>query len=278
VGTDAPMTTTIEIQGVTVPKLGFGTWQITGRDCYEAVRHALEIGYRHIDTARAYGNEREVGQAIADSSPARDDVFLTTKIWPDDHAPDRLRAAAEDSLRTLGVEAVDLVLLHWPSKEHPLEATVEALSKLREDGLSRLIGVSNFPPSLLRDALRAGPIANDQVEFHPYLGQDALLEIADEHELFVTAYAPLAHGKVADDPMLAEIGQAHGKTPGQVALRYLLDKDRVVAVPKSNTPERRQENFEVFDFELSAEETGSIDALPKDQRDFSPDFGPDSWD
>ena len=271
-------TTTIEVQGATVPKLGFGTWQITGRDCYDAVRHALEIGYRHIDTARMYGNEREVGQAIADSGIARDDIFLTTKIWPDDHAPDRLRAAGEDSLRTLAVDDVDLVLLHWPSKEHPLEATIEALTKLREDGLTKLIGVSNFPPSLLRRALQLGPIANDQVEFHPYLGQDALLDIAAEHELFVTAYAPLAHGKVADDPVLREIGEAHGKTPGQVALRYLLDKERVVAVPKSATADRRQENFEVFDFELRPDETARIDALPKDQRDFDGDLAPDSWD
>ena len=272
------MTSTIDVQGVTVPKLGFGTWQITGRDCYDAVRHALEIGYRHLDTARAYDNEKEVGRAIADSGVAREEIFLTTKIWIDDYEPARLRAAAEDSLRNLRVDQVDLLLLHWPGKERPLEETISALTKTRESGLTRLIGVSNFPPSQLRRALELGPVANDQVEFHPYLGQDELLQIAADHELFVTAYAPLAHGKVATDDVLREIGEAHGKTPGQVALRYLLDKERVVAVPKSNSPSRRQENFEVSDFELGPDDTARIDALPKDQRDFSPSFGPDSWE
>ena len=272
------MNVTLDIQGVTVPKIGFGTWQITGRDCYDAVHHALEIGYRHIDTARAYDNEAEVGRALADSGVDRDDIFLTTKIWIDDFAPDRLRAAAEDSLRTLAVDRVDLLLLHWPSKERPLDETLEALTQVQVDGLTRLIGVSNFPPSVFRRALELAPLANNQVEFHPYLGQDALVQIASGHDLFITAYAPLAHGKVADDAVLRQIGDAHGKTPGQVALRYLLDKKRVVVVPKSASPARRKENFEVFDFQLTADEAARIDALPKDRRDFRPSFGPDSWD
>src|SRR4051794_24654084 len=129
------MNQTIEVQGVSVPRMGFGTWQMTGRDAYDGVRHALEIGYRHIDTARMYGNEREVGRAIADSGPAREDVFVTTKIWPDDFAPQRLRAAAEDSLRSLGLDAVDLLLLHWPSPEVPLEDTLQALAGTHRDGI-----------------------------------------------------------------------------------------------------------------------------------------------
>ena len=268
---------TLEVQGVTVPKLGFGTWQITGDDCHEAVRHALELGYRHLDTARGYENESEVGRALEESPVDRADVFLTTKIAPEDFEPERLRAAAEDSLRRLRVDHVDLLLLHWPNPDVALDRTLEALEGVREAGLTRLIGVSNFPGYLLREALELAPFANDQVEFHPFLGQDELLEIAGSHDLFVTAYAPLAHGKVPDDKTLTDIGRTHGKTAGQVALRYLLDLERVAVVPKSATAERRAENFDVLDFELTGEDRRRIDDLPKDQRDFDPPWAPD-WE
>src|SRR3954469_5031173 len=165
------MTDTVTLaMGSRMPLLGFGTWQIHDDAAGRASPAALEGGYRHLDTATMYGNEREVGRALAESGVPRDDVFLTTKIWPDEQAPDDLRAAAEDSLRTLGVDRVDLLLLHWPSKEHPLEETIGALNETREAGLTRLIGVSNFPPGMLRRALSYGPVANNQVEFHPYLG------------------------------------------------------------------------------------------------------------
>ncbi len=268
---------TLEARGVTVPKLGFGTWQITGEACHEAVTHALELGYRHIDTARAYENEDQVGRALEESPVDRADVFLTTKLWITEYEPDALRAATEDSLRKLRVDHVDLLLLHWPNPEVPLEATLEALDGVREAGMTRLIGVSNFPAGMLRRALELAPIATDQVEFHPFLGQDRLLAVAEQEDLFLTAYSPLAHGKVPHDETLREIGEAHGKTAGQVALRYLLDLPRVAVVPKSATRERQEENFDVLDFALGDDERRRIDELPKDQREIDPGFAPD-WD
>jgi 2,5-diketo-D-gluconate reductase B len=267
----------LEIQGTTVPKLGFGTWQIEGPECQEAVEDALAIGYRHVDTARAYGNEEHVGRGITAAGIPRTEFFLTTKIWREEYAPDDLRRAAEDSLRNLQVDCLDLLLLHWPNPDFPLEATLGALIGLRDDGLILHLGVSNFPAGMLREALKVAPIFADQVEFHPFLGQDELVELAAEKDFMVTAYSPLARGKVPAEPTLREIGEAHGKTAGQVALRWLLDKPQVCAIPKASSHERRLENFEVFDFELTDEERAAIEALPKDQRELDPGFGPD-WD
>jgi 2,5-diketo-D-gluconate reductase B len=267
----------LEIQGTTVPKLGFGTWQIEGPECQEAVEDALAIGYRHVDTARAYGNEREVGRGLAAAGVSRRELFLTTKIWREEYAPDDLRRAAEDSLRNLQVDCLDLLLLHWPNPDFPLEETLGALIGLRDDGLILHLGVSNFPAGLLREALQVAPIFADQVEFHPFLGQDEIVALAAEKDFMVTAYSPLARGKVPADPTLNEIGEAHGKTAGQVALRWLLDKPQVCAIPKASSHERRLENFEVFDLDLTDEERAQIEALPKGRREIDPGFGPD-WD
>jgi 2,5-diketo-D-gluconate reductase B len=267
----------LEIQGTTVPKLGFGTWQIEGPECQEAVEDALAIGYRHIDTARAYGNEEHVGRGLAAAGIPRNEFFLTTKIARDEYAPDDLRRAAEDSLRKLGVDGLDLLLLHWPNPDFPLEETLGALIGLRDDGLIKHLGVSNFPPGMLREAIGLAPIFTDQVEFHPFLGQDALVELAIEKDFMVTAYSPLARGKVPEDATLREIGAAHGKTAGQVALRWLLDTPQVCTIPKASSHERRVENFEVFDFELTDDERARIDALPKGERIIDPGFAPD-WD
>jgi 2,5-diketo-D-gluconate reductase B len=271
------MDATLDIQGTTVPAIGLGTWQITGDACVEAVRDALEIGYRHIDTARAYANEREVGEGLRASGVPREEIFLTTKVWMDDFAPARLRASCEASLADLGVDHVDLLLLHWPSPDHPLADTLETMQVLEDEGLIRRYGVSNFPPDMLRDALDLAPVICDQVEMHPFLGQDELLAIAQEHDLLLVAYAPLAHGRVPADPTLDEIGRAHGKTAAQVALRWLLDHANVCALPKASSHERRAENFDVFDFELGEEERAQIDALPKDEREFSPAWAPE-WE
>jgi diketogulonate reductase-like aldo/keto reductase len=262
-------------RGVTVPRLGFGTWQITGEDCVDAVRNALDLGYRHIDTARAYGNEAEVGRGIAEAGLPREDFFVTTKVWMDDLAPGRVRASAEASLNDLNLDRVDLLLIHWPSEDVPLEDTLAAMTEVQQDGLTTLIGVSNFPPGLLYQALDYAPIACNQVEFHPFLAQEELLDVAANHDLFLAAYSPLGHGKVPKDPTLQEIGEAHGKTAGQVALRWLLDQPRVAVLPKAATPERRQENLGVFDFELSDSEHRKIARLPKDQRETDPAWAPD---
>ena len=267
----------LEIQGTTVPKLGFGTWQIEGPECQEAVEDALAIGYRHIDTARAYGNEEHVGRGIAAAGIPRKEFFLTTKIWREEYAPEELRRAAEDSLQRLEVDRLDLLLLHWPNPDFALEETLGALIGLRDDGLIKHLGVSNFPAGMLREALELAPIFADQVEFHPFLRQDALVELAAEKDFMVTAYSPLARGKVPTDETLRTIGEAHGKSAGQVALRWLLDKPQVCALPKASSHERRVENFEVFEFELTDDERAAIDALPKGERIIDPGWAPD-WD
>ena len=268
---------TIVVQGTRIPRLGFGTWQITGPDAEEAVRDALEIGYRQIDTARAYENEEEVGAGIASSGVDRSEIFLTTKIFPGEFEPDDFKAAAEDSLRALRTDYLDLLLLHWPDPDVPIERTLGAMVELKDAGKIRDLGLSNFPAGMLSEALEHAPVWCDQVEYHPFLGQDRLLELARERDLLITAYSPLAHGKVPGDPTLTEIGEAHGKTAGQVSLRWLLDQPNVSPIPKASSHERRVENFEVFDFELTDEERARIDALPKDVRTGDPDFAPD-WD
>jgi len=267
----------VRVQGTAVPALGFGTWQIEGDDAREAVRDALEIGYRHIDTAKAYGNEREVGAGIRESGVARDEIWLTTKVPHDEAEPNAVRAAAEGSLERLGTDYVDLLLLHWPSQDVPVEQTMVALDLLRRDGLARHVGVSNFPAGMLGRALEVAPLLCDQVEYHPFLAQERLLELAADKDILITAYSPLAHGKVPDDATMREIGEAHGKTAGQVALRWLLDQPNVSPIPKASSHERRVENFEVYDFELSDAERERIAGLPKDVRTANPPWAPD-WD
>jgi 2,5-diketo-D-gluconate reductase B len=267
--------TVLEIQGTAIPRLGYGTWLVTGSDATDGVRDALEIGYRHIDTARAYENEAEVGAGIAASGVDRADIWLTTKIWLDDVEPDRLKRAAEDSLRKLGTDYVDLLLLHWPSADVPVERSLQAMSELQAAGRIRHAGVSNFPAGMLARALEIAPLLADQVEYHPFLSQDALLELARQHELTLTAYSPLAHGKVVGHPELTAIGERYGKSAGQVALRWLLDQPNVTTVPKASSHDRRQENFEVFDFMLSDADRERIAALPKDVRTANPAWAPD---
>ena len=267
----------LEIQGTTVPKLGFGTWQIEGPECQEAVEDALAIGYRHIDTARAYGNEEHVGRGIAAAGVPRNEFFLTTKIWREEYAPDDLRRAAEDSLAKLQVEGLDLLLLHWPNDDFPLEETLGALVGLRDDGLIKHLGVSNFP---VGDAARG---AGDRAGLHgpgrvpplPGPGRDRRARGGEGLHGHRLLPARPRQGPRGPDP--AEIGAAHGKTAGQVALRWLLDKPQVATLPKASSHERRVENFEVFDFELTDDERARIEALPKGERIIDPGFGPD-WD
>jgi 2,5-diketo-D-gluconate reductase B len=267
----------VEIQGTRVPVLGFGTWLITGADATEAVRDALEIGYRQIDTARAYENEREVGLGIAESGVPRDEIFLTTKVPHDEATADEVRRDAEQSLERLGVDHLDLLLLHWPSPDVPLEETLTAMSALRDERVTRNLGVSNFPAGLLAQALELAPVFCNQVEYHPFLDQSRLLDLARQYDVLVTAYSPLAHGRVPDDETLTRIGDKHGKTAGQVALRWLLDQPGVSPIPKASSNDRRVENFDVFDFALTDDERAEIDALPKDVRTANPPWAPD-WD
>jgi len=268
---------TVKAQGAEIPKIGFGTWQIGGEECVEAVRDALALGYRHVDTARAYDNEREVARGLAESGVPREEVWLTTKVWMDDLTRDRLHASVENSLLDLKTDYLDLVLIHWPSSEVGLDESLAEMERLRGQGRVRHLGVSNFPPGLLAEALEHTTLLCDQVEYHPTLGQKRLLEMADEHDLVIGAYAPFAHGAIHDEPVLREIGDEHGKSAGQVALRWLIDQERVVALPKAASHANRAANIDVFDFELTHDQRARIDALPKDRRHFDTSWAPD-WD
>jgi diketogulonate reductase-like aldo/keto reductase len=255
-----------QVQGARVPALGLGTWELRGEDCTRAVEHALAIGYRHIDTAQGYANEAEVGAGLRRSGVQREAIFLTTKVRPRHFRRADLLASTEDSVRALGVEAVDLLLLHWPNPDVPLEETLLALHEARDRGLARHVGVSNFAPSLLLRALAAGPTLTNQVEYHPFLAQERLLALAEAHDLLLTAYSPVARGRVLDDPTLVAIGQRHGKSPAQVALRWLLQQPRVVAIPKAASPDKQASNLAVFDFDLDDDEMRRISGLARGER------------
>jgi 2,5-diketo-D-gluconate reductase B len=253
----ASMTTHMHVQGEQVPALGFGTWQLTGDDAKEGTRHALELGYRQIDTAQAYRNEREVGEGIAASGVPREEVFLTTKIVGETLAGDKVGPAVDGSLRRLGTDYVDLLLIHWPTDDVPLGETLEAMMVAKDAGKVRHLGVSNFRGSLLLEAMDLAPIFADQVPYQPGRTQNTLLGIAAERDVMITAYSPL-RGEGVQSPVLAEVGDAHGKTPQQVALRWLLQQDKVSPIPRSSNPDRRAQNFDVFDFELSVDEMARI--------------------
>jgi 2,5-diketo-D-gluconate reductase B len=267
----------LELNSDLVPKLGFGTWQITGPECVDAVRDALEIGYRHLDTAQMYGNEEQVGEAIAASGVDRDEIFLTTKVWWENLEHDRFLQSTDESLSRLGTDYVDLLLIHWPNEELPLDEPLAAMRRLQIDGRARHLGVSNFTPELLKMAAARVPIECNQVEYHPFLAQDELLAEVRERGMMLTAYSPLARGAVAEDPVLAEIAEVHRKTPSQIALRWLLQQERVAAIPKAATAEHRRDNFEVFDIRLSDDEMQRISSLDRGQRLVDPDFAPD-WE
>jgi 2,5-diketo-D-gluconate reductase B len=267
----------VTAHGVTIPVLGLGTWDVHGKSAYRSVRAALEVGYRHIDTAQSYDNEREVGRAIADSGVERDELFVVTKVSPGNAAPADVHRSTQRSLQQLGVGHVDLLLIHWPNRRVPVEATVEALDEERDKGRTRLIGVSNYPSSLLRRALKVAPVATDQVEHHVLLGQDAVLRVLGQHDLPLTAYSPLARGAMFDMPQVVDIAAAHGKTPAQVAIRWLIQRPGRIAIPRSEDPGHIAANLDLFDFALSDDDMRRLDGLPKDHRVVNPPFAP-AWD
>jgi 2,5-diketo-D-gluconate reductase B len=269
--------TTLTIQGIEIPKLGFGTWQLSGDDCVVGVRDAIELGYRHIDTARAYGNETQVGQGLHDSGRNRDEIFLTTKLWYTDLHAVGVHDQLEQSLRELRTEYIDLLLVHWPNRRVPIAETLAAMVEARDAGRVRHLGVANFPTALLREALDHAPLIGNQVEYHPYLAQPQMLALARERDVMVTAYSPLAQGAVLRDRVLADIAAAHDRSPAQVALRWLLDQPQVSAVPKASSAEHRAANLDVFGFELTDEERGRIAGLDRGYRTIDPPWAPD-WD
>ena len=271
---------TIHANGAKIPALGFGTFELEPADAQAMVAHALKVGYRHIDTAQAYQNEEAVGRGIRQSGIAREDIFLTTKVWTDRFAEGDLQRSVHESLDKLDTDYVDLLLLHWPNPDISLKETLTALNDVREQGLARHIGVSNFTTTLIDEAVAQSraPLVTNQVEYHPYLSQQPVLDKLSEHRMALTAYCPLAQGRVFAEPTLDRIGKAHGKNGGQVALRWLLQHGNVVAIPRSSSKDHVANNFDVFDFELSDEQMREIAALhAADGRIINPSFGPD-WD
>ncbi len=262
--TDQPA---IAVDGNRIPLLGFGTWMLEPADARRMVAEALRIGYRHIDTAWIYRNENAVGDGIRDAVDAghiaREDVWLTTKVWVDHFHRDDLLKQAEESAASLGFTP-DLLLLHWPRPKPSFEETLGALNEAKGRGLTRAIGLSNFPSAEFRRAQSLSParLITNQVEYHPYLKLSTLKATARELGSSITAWSPLAQGKVADDPTLQDIARVHGKTPGQITLRWLIQQD-VIAIPRTAKESRAAENFDIFDFQLSGEEMDRIHALAR---------------
>ena len=256
-------TETVSASGAEIPALGFGTARMTGDQCRRAVDRALEVGYRHVDTAQLYENEAAVGDAIEASDVPREDVFVVTKIHRDNAASDDVVDSTRASLERLGLETVDLLLLHAPSRRAPLEETIGAMNDLQADGVVEHIGVSNFSVELLERAIECSetPIVTNQVKYHPYHHQDELLEWCVENDVCLTAYSPLAEGAVPGDDRLAEIGNPYGKSAAQVALCWLLQQPMVAAIPKAATPSHIETNADVFDVELTDDEMDAVGDL-----------------
>jgi 2,5-diketo-D-gluconate reductase B len=265
----------------TIPQLGLGTFRLQGQQAIDSVRNGLELGYRHIDTAQIYGNEAEVGQALQASGLKREDVFVTTKIWTENLGADRLIGSLKESLHKLRLERLDLTLIHWPSPQGavPVAESMQALLAAREQGLTGAIGVSNFTNALLAqaiDAVGAANIATNQVELHPFLQNRSVAAFAREHGVHVTAYMPLAYGKVLADPVIGSIAARLDATPAQVALAWSMAKG-YAAIPSSTRRENLSANLGALDLRLSGDDIAAIDGLERGERLVSPDFGP-AWD
>lgn len=267
--------------GASIPALGFGTFRIPGPDVLRIVPHALKAGFRHIDTAQIYGNEAEVGEAIVGSGVARGEIFLTTKVWVENYKHDDFLASVDESLRKLKTDYVDLLLLHWPSDAVPLAEQIGALNDVRDAGKVRHIGVSNFNTVLMTEAvsLSKAPIVTNQIEYHPYIDQDVVIAAAKAAGMSVTGYYGMADGKVFADPVLKDIAASRGKSVAQVVLRWLVQQQGVVALSKTVSEARADENRAIFDFTLSADDMAAIRALAKpDGRIVSPDGLAPVWD
>ena len=262
-----------------MPMLGIGTWENTDAEqCAESVRTAIEMGYRHVDTAQAYGNEAAVGEGIARADVDREELFLATKVWISNLASEDVIASTERSLDKLGVESVDLLYVHWPARSYDPEETLPALAELRDRGLIDRIGVSNFEPEHVdraRDVLDA-PIFANQVEMHPLLQQEELRAYAAETDLNLVAYSPLARGGVFDVPEVSEIAEQHGVSEAQVSLAWLREKG-ITTIPKATSAAHIEDNWASLNLDLSDDDVERIDGIGRTDRRVDPDFGPESW-
>ena len=266
-------------QGISLPRLGLGTFRLQGDACRTAVESALGLGYRHFDTAEMYGNEDAIGAAIAASRIPRKDLHVTTKVWHENLAPDAIRRAFDASLKKLRLDQVDLYLVHWPSRNMDLPAIFETLMKLKQEGRTRAIGVANFTTALLKTVVEEikAPIACNQVEYHVMLDQTRLRKYLDAKSIPLVAYCPLAQGRVASEEVLTAIGRKHNASAAQVALKWLLDQDGVAAIPKASRVESQQANLDALKVQLDDADRKAIAALPKDKRCVNPGFAP-AWD
>lgn len=269
----------LQTQGISLPRLGLGTFRMQGDVCRAAVESALALGYRHIDTAEMYGNEDAIGSAIAACGVARKDLHVTTKVWHENLAPDAIRRAFDTSLTKLKLDSVDLYLVHWPAKNMNLPAMFETLLKLKEEGRTRAIGVANFNLALLKTVVEEikAPIACNQIEYHVMLDQTKVARYLAARSIPLVAYCPLAQGRAASDPTLAAIGRKHNASAAQVALMWLLDQDGVAAIPKASRAESQKANIDALKLTLDEADRKAIAALPKDQRFVNPGFAP-AWD
>jgi 2,5-diketo-D-gluconate reductase B len=258
--------------GAQMPVIGVGTWQLTGSDCVEAVDYALNLGYEHVDTADIYGNHAEVGEGIKKSGVAREKFFLTTKVWNDKHHTGDVIASAERFLGELGVEYLDLLLIHWPIHTVPVEETLRAMEEVKKRGLARAVGVSNFTIHHLEDALKVGvEIVNNQIEIRPQFAQKELRDFCASKNISVTAYSSLRGGDT-EVPLIVELGKKYGKSPAQIILNWVVARG-MITIPKSSKSERIKENFESINFEISAEDLAKIDSLSPTTRSNVPSFG-----
>ncbi|NWJ27026.1 aldo/keto reductase [Rhizobium sp. RM] len=272
---------TVTANGAAIPALGFGTFRIPGADVLRIVPHALKAGFRHVDTAQIYGNEAEVGEAISGSGIVRGDIFLTTKVWVENYKHDAFIASVDESLTKLKTDYVDLLLLHWPNEAVSLAEQIGALNAVKEAGKVRHIGVSNFTTALMAEAvaLSSAPLVTNQIEYHPYLNQDAVIAAARQAGLSITGYFAMADGKVFNEPVLKDIASRHGKSVAQVVLRWLVQQDGVIALSKTITEARVAENAAIFDFALSTEDMAAIHGLATSEgRIVSPDGLAPVWD
>jgi 2,5-diketo-D-gluconate reductase B len=258
----SPKAFTLAAHGAKMPAIGFGTMELPHHPA-ELVAAAIAAGYRHIDTARKYGTEERVGEGIRASGIARNELFITTKVTEENAREADFLRSAETSLKALGLDHVDLLLVHWPQPKVPFAETLGALAKAKRSGLTRHVGVSNFTLAMLEEAVRVcpEPLVTNQIEYHAYLPQDRMLAALRRHGMILTAYCPVARGKLLDDPVVGEIANARGKTHAQICLRWLIQQPMVAAVPRALEKAHIAENLDVFDFSLSDEEMRRISAL-----------------
>jgi 2,5-diketo-D-gluconate reductase B len=270
---------TVEAHGARIPIVGFGSMRLKEDAGREAILSAIGNGYRHIDTAAFYGNEKEVGDAIKASGVKREDLWVTTKVRDNNLKADDFARSLDNSLKLLGLPQVDLLLIHWPNPQVPHSESIGALNKAKRDGLTKHIGVCNYTVALLKEAhaVTNEPLVTNQIEVHPFLDQNKVIEASRGYGMAITAYCPIARGRVPGNPVLERIGAAHGKTASQVSLRWLVQQG-IIVIPGSGKPERQKENLDVLDFSLSPAEMSEIASLKKpDGRVVNPPQAP-KWD